>query len=832
MHGLVQDFRVALRQLRRRPLWSASIVGVLAIGLAGNAAMFSSFDTWVVRPLDFERPEELLHIGERHRLTTGELIGMSAADLDDLRQSQGALSSVAAFRGTVFNLADEAAEPASVFGGRIDDALFPMLGSRPALGRLFSADEDLPGQPGAVALISDRLWRERFDGDAGVLGRTLRIDGRVHEIVGVMPPGFEFPDWVQIWTPLGLDPEAPRDDRSLAVIGRLAPGRTLESARAEIAAAGAEVARLHPATHDGWSFEARPLRKLWVPDVIELALAVSLGAAVLVLVVICANVASLFLAAAEPRARELALRTALGGSRLQLLRPLLFEGAVLGALGGALGLGLSVLWVRAMLGRIPFDPPYLFAMRYDARVGVVTLLLALVAGVLCALAPMQRSAAAQPSAELRGARSSSTRRASRLRGALVIGELALSTALVAGAMLMAKSFLRQQHVDGGYRPEGLQVAQLALTAPGLEEAPARAAFLARLDASLAESSLVAEAGVATDGPTERCDGDESWEAEGRVAASGEAMAAVAACQVAVAGDYFETIGLPLLAGRGFAAEELERGGDVAVVSEGVAQRLWGTSDVLGRRLRLARGEGGESDDPALLDVSVSAPGRATAVEPSWLRVVGVVGDVTTPRDMVGVGAAPSVQVYRPYPDLPHRGVALVVRSPVAAEQLAPAVRAAIREAGAPVAVAEVLTIGQALDRERWVTRFFSEQLAVYAAAALLVAALGVYGLIADAVSRRRHEMAVRLALGARPGEVIGVVARWGLLRVGAGIVAGLALGLWVSRLSAAMLVDVKAWDPTVFALVVAVLAAAASAAAFLPARRAARCDPASLMREG
>ncbi|HUP21564.1 MAG TPA: ADOP family duplicated permease [Thermoanaerobaculia bacterium] len=807
MHGLVQDFRVALRQLRRRPWWSASIVAVLAIGLAGNAAMFSGFDTWVLRPLDFERPEELLHIGERHRLGGGQLNGMSGSDLEDLRRGQSSLAAVAAFRGTVFNLDDEA-EPASKLGARIEHALFPMLGVRPEMGRLFLPEEDLPGQPGAVALIGDRLWRERFGAADDVLGRSLRIDGRVHQIVGVMPPGFEFPEWEQVWVPLGLDPQdQPRDVRALSVIGRLAPGHTLETARAEIAAAGAEVARLHPQTHDGWSFDAEPLRKRWVPDVIELALAVSLGAAVLVLLVICANVASLFLAASEPRARELALRSALGGGRLQLVRPLLCEGVVLALLGGGLGLGLAVIWLRAMFARIPLDPPYLFAMSLDLRAGLFAFALAVLAGFLCSVPPLLRSAGTRPAEELRGGRSAGTRRASRLRGGLVIAELALSTALVAGALLMVKSFLQQQEHEGGYRAEGLHLAQLALTVPGLEEAEARTAFLGRLHDAFAESAIVTGAGSATDGPTEHCGGGTRFEAEGRTVTPGGGDDGVAACRIAVAGDYFETLELAVVSGRPFAAEELERGADVAVVSEGLARRLWESTDVLGRRLRGSQGD-----------------------ERPWLRVVGVVGDVRPPRDMVDDGAAPEVQLYLPYPVLPHRGVALAVRSQAPAEQVATAVRAAIRTAGAPVA--EVLTLDQALERQRWVTRFFSEQLAVYAVAALVVAALGVYGLLADAVARRRYEMAVRLALGARRREVVGLVARWGLYRVGAGIVAGLVLGLWVSRLAAGMLVGVKTWDPGVYLLVVVVLAGAAGVAALLPASRAARCDPSTLLREG
>lgn len=808
MHGLLQDFRVALRQLRARPWWSLAIVAVLAIGLAGNAAMFSGFDTWVLRPLDFERPAELLQLGERRELEGGNMAGFSAADLDDLRRSQSSFAGLAAFRNTVFNLDDEV-EPASKLGARIEHTLFPLLGVRPAKGRLFLPEEDLRGQPGAVVLIGDRLWRERFQAAPDVLGRELRIDGRVHEIVGVMPRGFEFPEWEQLWVPLGLDPSAvPRDARTLAVVGRLAPGRTLEQARAELESSGREIARRHPATHDGWTFDAESLRKRWVPDVIELALAVSLGAAMLVLLVICANVASLFLAAAETRTRELALRSALGGGRLQLARPLLCEGVLLALCGGVLGLGLAVLWQRAMMARIPMDPPYLFAFGLDLRAGLFAFALALVAGVLSTVPPLLRSAGTRPAEELRGGRSAHARRSSLLRGGLVIGELALSTALVAGALLMVKSFLRQQEHEGGYRTDGLHLAELALTVPGLEEAGARADFLDRVEAALAGSAFVESAGAATHAAAASCRSDARFEAEGRPVAPG-GDEGVVACPIGVAGEYLGTLDVRVASGRGFTAEELERGAEVAVVSEGLARALWQSSDVVGRRLRVTRGD-----------------------ERPWLRVVGVVGDVLPPRDMVADGAVAEVQVYTPYALRPARAVVLAVRSTASVEQVASTLRAAIRAAGVPVAVAEVLTIHQALERQRWVTRFFSEQLAVYALAALAIAALGVYGLVADAVARRRYEMAVRLALGAsRPG-VVGLVARWGLYRAAAGVAVGLALSLGITRLAAGMLGEVGAWDPMVYLLVAVVLAAAAGVAALLPASRAARNDPATLLREG
>ncbi len=805
MHDLLRDLRFALRRLRRRPGWALSIVAVLALGLAGNAAMFSGFDAWVLRPLDFERPQELLQLGSSQPTISGEIRGLSPPDWYDLVQSHSELFELAVFdRGGMFNVDDDV-EPTRMNGARIDHRLLPLLGREPALGRGLLEADDLPGAPAPVVIIGDRLWRERFAADPRVLGRTLRVDGVVHEIVGVMPPGFEFPEWGSLWLPLGLAPErSPRDSRWLTAVARQRPGATIDSVAAALEGIGADLERLHPETNTGWRFVVTPLRDLWVPAVIEVALGVSLAAATMVLLVICANVSSLFLAEVETRGKELSVRSALGASRLQLVRPFLFESAVLALFAFAVGALLSQLMLRAMLGRVPLDPPYLFAMRLDWRALAFTLVIALAAGFLCVLAPILRSSGRGVSDALRtGGSGSLGRSAARLRGGLVVAEVAFSSALVLCSLLMAKSLLQQRSIDPGYRTAGVVAAELSLTGPELESADARRLFLERLGAGLSSSSMVTGVAYAAPLPSAGCR-QLRYEAEGRPAQPGEG---VPACLIAASADFFDTLDIAVRSGRTFTAEETEVGDRATLVSTGFARRLFASTDAVGRRMR----EVGEDDG-------------------TWMRVVGVVEDVAHPRDMVRDGASADVQVYSPYAAQPRSSVSVVVRSTAPALRVGELIREQIRAAGPRVPVSDILTMKEEIWRAQWVTRFFSEQLGMYAISALLVAAFGLYGLTSDSVARRRFEIAVRMSLGARRREVLALVLKRGAWLIVGGLAAGLPLALAFGRFGSAMLGGVSVWDPAIHAIVVLTLAAAAAVATALPARRASSVDPALVLR--
>ncbi len=800
MNSLLHDLRFTVRMIRKNPIASAVIVLSLGLGIGGNTAMFAGFDAWVLRPLDFPHPEELLEVHES--LPRHEKIGrrVAPANLRDWQQQSRCLAGIAPYNRAVFNFHDEN-DPERVKGARIDAALFPLLGVEPARGRLFSPAEDVPNGP-AVALVSHSLWQSRFEGDPAILGRIVRLDGHPHEVIGVMPPDFEYPEVAQVWTPLALGPNpTERGWRHLQVAARLAAGFTLEDARTELAAIAGRLAELHPETNAGWSATAIPLREKWSPPIIRLALTCTVAAAGFVLLVICANVASLMLAQANGRQREVALRAALGAGRGRLARQTLTESVVLSLAGGVLGAILGVWWVDWMKSWVPVEVPYLFRFDVDGRALGFTLAVALVTGAACALAPVFRSTGFDVAETLKSGGRTGTAKGGRLRSSLVVAEFAVSMLLVIGALLMVKSFYREQQIDSGYRSDDVLTARLSLTGQGYEEGADRAAALDRILDAVAGLGEVEAAGATSELPA---DGGVSvrLEAEGRPREPGEEQRAAF---YSVTRGYLESLEIPFVAGRGFTAGEAEGGGDVVVVSRSLAGLLWPGEGAVDRRLRLL----GDDEEP-------------------WRRVIGVVGDIDPGHSMVA-DERPRTQIYLPYADSAFTGVTVAIASGADPELLVPALRDALRAAAPGVPVSKVLTLPQAIDEVHWVSRVFSQMFALYAVIALAIAALGAYGVTSDSVSRRSHEMGIRMALGARPADVLKMVIGQGLGLAALGVVLGLVGAVPTTRALTSMLYEVSANDPAVFAGVAVVLTLVALAAAYVPARRAARVSPVEVL---
>lgn len=803
LDDVFQDLRVSIRQIGRQPGWALATIGVLALGIAANTAMFAAFETWILRPLALESPEQLYTVWEAKPAEGRLRGGVSPANLEDWERRQTSFSTLGAFVRNHYNVDDEV-EPLRVDGCRIDASLFPLLGAAPILGRNFLATEDIPGQPAAVALLGDRLWRERYGGDPAILGKVIRLDGRVHEIVGIMPEGFAFPEWAEVWTPLGADPVAiDRDARYLTVVGRLRDGVGPQQAEAEMKDIAESLAMEHPESNRGWTVRLESLKDTWVPDVVRVALSASLAAAFLVLLVICATVTGLYLARASARSREFAVRSALGAGRGRLLRLLLTESTLLSLTAGVLGAFLGVVWLDWMLTRAPVQPPYLFRMEVDAGALLWTTLAALVAGAVSSVAPMLHTGRLSLDQALRagGRVGDVSSGGARLRSVLVVTEVALSTALAIGAFLMVKSFVEQQRVEHGFRTDDVLTMELSLRGEGLETAEQRLAFTERVREEL--SPVTKAVGFASHLPV-----DEGYlallEAEGQPVEPGEGRRA---SEISVSAGYLEALEIPIERGRAFTTAELRDGGGVALVSEGLARQLWGTMDAVGRRLRHAQG----GDEP-------------------WLSVVGVVGDVDAGRDMIEPDASRHFQLYRPYADSPVMQLTVVVHGQRPRQELGAELRRAIRHAGVSVPASEVITMREAMDRAGWLTRFFSEQLSLYAVIALVIASLGVYGLVAESVARRNREMAIRLAMGADRAGVVRLVLAQGARLASAGIALGLLLGLPAARSAGAMLAGIDPGDPVILGLVVAVLSLATLLASYLPARRAAAVDPAHTLR--
>ncbi len=805
MLSLIQDLRFALRVLRKHPVANGVIVLTLGLGIGANVGMFAGFDAWVLRPLDFAQPERLVALHEsRPRL--GELQhGVSPANLRDWQAESQTLETISFFESHTFNFHHDD-DPDRVRGAKVDVGLFPLLGKDPVLGRHFLPEEGVPGGP-AVAMISHQLWQDRFAADEDIAGRTFRLDGQVHEVVGVMPVEFEFPAVQKLWTPLRLAAAGgSRDQRSLRALARLAPGIGLEEAGAELAAIAGRLEDRYPEANGGWSAAVSPLRDEWAPPVIRLALTASVVAAAAVLLVICANVANLLLTQATARRQEVALRTALGASRGRLARQMMTEGVLLALAGGVLGAVIGGWWVDWMLFWAPVEPPYLFRFAVDGRALAYTLFVAMATGLVCALAPMARSSGLDVQETLKsgGGRSVSGTGSERLRGLLVVGELALSVLLLIGALLMVKSFLREQEIDSGYRTDRILTLRMSFAGTEFDNPASRKAVLDRV---VDQVALVG--GVQSVGATNRLPVGPGGAVSVRVEAEGqpsERGGEPVAAYHSVTASYLPTVELTPVVGRGFTLSEVAEGEKVAVVSRSLADRLWPDGDGLERRVRLL-GEDG----------------------PAWRRVVGIVGDIDPGHSMTAVDW-PRMQLYVPYGSDPSSTVSLAIsthRDPLA---LSSEVRAALRQAAPGVPVSDFLRMEQAIEQVHWVSGFFSRMFMQYAAIALLIAALGAYGVVADSVSQRTREMGVRLAIGARPAalsrKVVGQGAGLGVM----GVILGLAAAVPTTRFLGSMLYEVSATDPVVFIGVGLLMVAVTLLAAYLPARRAARVNPIDVLR--
>lgn len=805
MTGLLGDVRLAVRTILRRPGTSLAIVAVLAVGVAANAAMFAGFDAWIVRPLPFADPDKLVAVCESQPKLGRLQHSVAPATFADWREQQRVFSAMAALGRATFVL-DDQSEPQNITGAMVSAGLFPLLGVEPVLGRQFLPEEDREGGPRA-ALIGHRLWERRFGRDPKVLGRTLRLDGTPHQVVGVMPPVFAFPDWVEVWTPLRLPPgDGPRDERRLSVVARMREGVSLAQATADMDRVASGVAALHPGTNRDWGAHVSTLRDSYVPPSIRVALASCLAVGLLVMVIICLNVISLVLARASARERETALRAALGASRPRLARLAITETMLLALAAAGVGFGLGQWLVEWTRHWVPVDPPYLFDFRFDARVLGATLLLAAGAGVVLGLAPVIRAARGDIFSPLRtgGITATASRRGSRFSALLVVGQFGVSVMLAVVALLVVKNFYRQQLVDPGFATSNLVTMRLSLTSTRYADPATRAAFVERLLERLRNVPHVEGAGIASHLPLSSSGYRRiRLDVEGRPSQPG---AEPETTVYLVSEGYLETLRMPLRDGRAFKAGELAQGAPVAVVSSSLAEQLWSKASPIGRAIRPL---GGDAE---------------------WLTVVGVVGDIRPGASMVDAGLRPRAELYLPFRRQPSAALSVALTSRAAPEELAGALRREIRAVDPSLAPSRVLTMDQAIDEVRWVERYLSQVLSLYAALALGIAAIGVYGVTADAVGRRRREMGVRIALGAEPRELTRVFVARGLLLGGTGIGLGLLGALPAAWAAAGMLTTVGPHDPGVFASVGTLMGLVAWLGAYLPARRAARINPIEALR--
>ncbi|HYL77418.1 MAG TPA: ABC transporter permease [Bryobacteraceae bacterium] len=808
---LSSDLRFAFRMLWKNPGFSAIAIATLALGIGANTAIFSVVDGVILRPLAYPDADRLVSIHEVVPKFShiAPLLPVNAMHFREWRKSAHSFDRFALLGSTTFNLTGTG-EPERIHGARVSPALFEMLGVRPQIGRLLTEAEDQLGRD-RVVLLNDELWRRLFAADPGVIGRKIVLNGQPYEVAGVLPAGFHFPKMSQLfampvaeerpelWTPFAVrDSELqPLGDFNYAAIGRLRPGVGLQQAISELNVVQAQSASQAP--------EKIELRAALVPLQEQITgksrsgLELMLAAVGAVLLIGCVNITNLLLARATSRRREIGIRSALGANSGRLVRQMLAESLVLSGLGGVFGIGIAYAAVRLIVANAPVDLPRIDEVHVDARVMLFTLGITVLAGLLFGFLPAWRFGQADPQEAMRtGSRSMSAGRSTgRLRALLVALEAGLSAlCLIAGGLLL-HSFVKLLSVDRGFEAERVVTVTLNLPGSRYPSRDKRAAFLQSVLDRVQALPGITSAGVSNMLPL---GGEGSNNLVGLEGSKLPLMERPLADVRQVNPDYFRTMAIPLRAGRIFTESDRER--QIGLVSAQTAERLWPGQSPIDKRFRIG-------DDSAPL-----------------MTVAGVVGDVRG----ASLSKNPALTVYLPYWQRNFGQASLVAKTAIDPRAAAAAIRGVIRQVDPELPVPAFQTMNEIVSGSVAQRRFQMTLVLLFAAVAMLLACLGIYGVVSYSVAQRSNEMGIRMALGARPGAIRGMVLRQALLPVATGLAAGVLASLALGRILGSMLFGVNAADPLTILAVVALLSSVAAAASYIPARRATLIDPLNALR--
>ncbi|MDB4324837.1 ABC transporter permease [bacterium] len=815
---MLQPLRSLLRRLGQTPGFTLIAVLTLAIGIGANSAIFSVVEGVLLRPLPFAEPDRLVAL--RH---AGPGIGIpdfeqSTTTYTVYRDEADSLSSAALYTDFTMNLTG-VGEPTHVEVVSTTASLFEVLQRGPALGRPLIGDDE-QGEGARVVVLSDALWRSRFGAAPDIVGRTMQLSGNVWEVVGVMPPRFEFPRaGIDLWVPFVIDPESlGRINFSYEAVARLAPGATVASAELELNRLLAEIPDRYPGefTHRlledvRMSAVVWPLREYRVGEIGNI-LWLLLGTVGFILLIACANVANLFLVRAEGRQREVALRTALGAGFGDTVRYFLAESLVLSLTGGALGLGLAWVGVRTLIGLSPMDIPRAAEVGLNPTVLAFTAAISLLAGVAFGLFPIVRYGRDNLALALKsgGRGGSADRGTHRVRKLLAASQVALALVLLVGAGLMARSFIALKQVEPGFDPDGLLVFRVSLPGESYPGAHDTANFIQRLLEELEGLPGVTSVGAISNLPMTDGQSNNGAIPEGMPIAADE-LPPIARTNYAAPG-YFKTVGIPLLEGRPFDRRDHENETAVMLISAELAQRFWPGESAIGKRL---------------------APGLPDDDEPEWFTVVGVVGDV---RDD-GPTQPVAPMVYYPLVGRPDgnadwtvRTVTVAVKTSGDPSSLSRQVTATLRSLDRGLPIAGLRSANRVVESAMAPTAFTMLLLSIAAAVAMLLGSIGIYGVVSYVVSQRTREIGVRMALGADRGRVGRMIVGGALAIAAAGVGVGLVAAVALTRLMTTVLFGVKATDPATFVIVVGVLMGVTALASYLPARRAASIQPTEALR--
>jgi len=802
------DVRHAVRGLARDRGYTVIALLTLAFGIAVNTVIFSIVDAVLLRPLRFRDPGQLVVINEviPEMSQLYPRLPVNARHYFEWREKGKSFSEMGIIDARDFNLTG-AGQPEQLKGARISASVLPMLGVQPELGRNFTAEDDQPGHE-HVVIISDALWSRRFHRDPGILGRTLTLDETPHTVIGVLPASFEFPkgqadpltrlpERSEIFRPTGFRRDAIDwfGQFNYSVIARLRPGVPPQKALAEVNVIQSDIVKHVPQKMHLTAYLA-PLQEQ-ITGPVRKGLLILFAAVGAVLLIVCVNLANLALARATGRGRDLAIRGALGASRVDLVRYILAESLCLGLAGGAAGLALAWGGLRAVLAYAPVDLPRIDEVHLDAQALLFALAASVLSGILFGILPALRASAADPQQALRAGSHTVTegRHGLVTRDLLVGFEAALSAALLIVAGLLIGSFARLLQVDKGFDAERLIAAEVNLPSKRYEDGKRREQYYRQLEAKLESIPGVRRAALVSHLPLQ----GETWVDLMKKEGDNRPMTELPPINVRFcSGDYFRTMGIPLVAGRAFVDSDRNR--KVGIVSEIVARQVWPGENAIGKRF-------GDGDDKDLMEV------------------VGVVRDVR-----VGLDKKPVLTEYQPYWQRSETSMNVVLRTAMDERAIAPGVRDAIWSIDPDTVIGEMQTMQKIVSRSVGQRKFQVQLIAGFAAAALLLACIGIYGVVAWSTARRKNEIGIRMALGARSGGVERMVMANGMRPVLAGLAVGIGAALALGRVLGSVLFGISAHDPLTIISVACILAGTAALACWVPARRATRADPLDALR--
>ncbi len=810
MQDFLKDIRYGVRSLLKRPGFTAIAVITLALGIGANTAMFSVINAVLLRPLPYRDPARLVTIWEESPERGMYQMPVSLANLRDWVDQNQTFEQISAYTFTNLNLTGTG-EPARLGTVRSSANLFPLIGATPVIGRSFLPEEDKEGA-NHVVILGHALWQSRFGSDPGIVGKWLTLNNQSYTVVGVMASNSQFPvgfgymgkvlnDPIDLYVPLAASGrETERGNYSFFAIGRLKPGVTIDQARAEMTTIERRLEKQYPDGNTGIGISLVPTQEQTVKE-IRPGLLVLFGAVAFLLLIACANIANLLLARAASRKKEIAIRTALGASRLRVLRLLLTESLMLSLAGGSIGFLLALWGTDALMALEPDNIPRLNEVGVDARVFLFTIAVSIVTGIVFGLVPGMRAAKPDLNEALKeGSRGSMGSAASkRTLGVLVALEVALSLVLLVGAGLMIKSFIRLQQANLGFNPENVLAVNLTLPESRYPEERQQASFFQEALTRLQSVSGVQSAGATTSLPLTLSVNGSDFRIEGHP--EPEAGKELIINMSSVSAGYFHTLGVPLLKGRDFSDRDNKDSSAAAIINNDLARTYFPNEDPMGKRIKFTDTE-------------------------SWISIVGVTGDVKQLGQDIGV----KPEIYFPYLQVPASSMSVVVRTANEPLSLTGAVKTEIQIIDKDLPIDDAKTMQQLLANSKSGRRFNLILLTGFALVALVLAMVGIYGVMSYTVAQRTHEIGIRVAVGAQSRDVFRMVIGQGMMLAMIGVACGLVGAFLLTRLMTSMLFGVEPTDPATFATIAVLLTAVALVACYIPSRRATKVDPLVALR--